>query len=367
MTPSATTAPFAFSLFFTSSNAGSHAAIADNGHQSKPTMIADGYTVLSAHNTYTAHTTTGIHQPTTSSLDASSQRGMSSENRAKTGETSANDEFIVVEVSSPSKGVHHDGLGTNGTEAETYWLIGDGESVSMILGLLINAKSSSQGNQSCGMLKYTLLHVNSTIGYSNIHQWRDSPLIALASKASDAFLQPNATLEGGGKDTVVHPPEQELHSPLLHCLNQTITTAFKSEETTIGALGVAGIVLFVVLTFACALLCCLSRCIKDGTLRIRIGRASRRDYMDYGCEGPPGSYHLDSMGLPPLNDPSQIPPGMPLPTPSVVRQHVPRRDYVSRRSLTPAPPATGSNDAPTSTVSNVPQVQIPAVAHVHET
>ncbi|KAG8806608.1 hypothetical protein FRC18_006011 [Serendipita sp. 400] len=73
------------------------------------------------------------------------------------------------------------------------------------------------------------------------------------------------------------------------------------------------------------------------------------------------------MGLPPLNDPSQIPSGMPLSTPSVVRQHISRRDYVSRRSLTPAPPATGSNDAPTSTALNVPQVQIPAAAHVHET
>ncbi|KAG8759168.1 hypothetical protein FRC14_006559 [Serendipita sp. 396] len=198
MTPSATTAPFTFSLFFTSSNAGSHAAIADHGHQSKPTMIAEA-TRFYRHITPPAFIS---RRPLRSTRRP--KGGMSSEDVAKTGETSANDEVIVVEVSSPSEGVHYDGLGTNGTE--TYWLIGDGESVSMILGLLIDAKSSSQGNQGCGMLKYTLLHVNSTVGYSNIHQWRDSPLIALASKASDAFLQPNETLEGGGRDTVVHPP-----------------------------------------------------------------------------------------------------------------------------------------------------------------
>ncbi|KAG8756763.1 hypothetical protein FRC14_002669 [Serendipita sp. 396] len=372
---------FLLLLFSTSSNTVSHTAIADSGHQSKPTGITEA-TLFDRHIPATplqlSLSSATVNRPVIEgninwfdmangpihSTNAKGEIGhTTSEGDASTGETSANDKVIVVEVSSLSESTRHHTLGINETETETYWLIGNGESVSMILRLLIDAKSSSLENEGCGMLKYTLLHIDSTVGHSNILQWRDSPLIALASKASDAFLQPNETLERG-KDTAVHPSKQELHSPLLHCLNQTITTGLKSEESTIGALGIAGIALFAVLIFTCVLLCYFFRCIKDGTLRIGIGRANRRDYMNYGYGE--GSYHLDTMGLPPLNDPSQIPLGMPLSTPSAITQHVSRRDYVSRRSLTPAPPATGSNHAPTSTALDVPQVEIPPVAHVNE-
>lgn len=114
----------------------------------------------------------------------------------------------------------------NGVE-ETYWMIGDRESVAAMLSLLVDIPGLYP--YGCGVRNNTLEVFNASdsanpANFENVIQWYRASSFALAFEGYNNTYALNDTYSLGWGDSTPLPPEV-VYSPFLQCINNTITAA----------------------------------------------------------------------------------------------------------------------------------------------
>ncbi|KAG8815431.1 hypothetical protein FRC17_000713 [Serendipita sp. 399] len=193
---------------------------------------------------------------------------------------------VIVQLAPNTTIISYNVSAVNGID-ETYWMIGDRESVTTLLSILVDVKDGKKYPYGCGVLNNTILpfdSTNSTIHFSNVIQWYRSSSFALAYEGynnSFAFPPLNET-SGVGWNASTPLPEQQLYSPFLHCLNSTITTALPildGPRPKYSKADIVGIVLGSLIGAICAVFCCVIPCVKE--IRHRIKNKNKSNNNDY--------------------------------------------------------------------------------------
>lgn len=179
---------------------------------------------------------------------------------------------------------------------ETYWMIGDLDSLSTLFSILVdppNNKSSPYGCNVQNLGPYTFppdpnsnsSDISLPFRFENVIQWYRSSSFALAYQGynNTYATSPLNQTTGLGWNESVPLPDQQLYSPFLDCINTTITAALPilnapSPKLSTGA--IVGIVIGSVIgvTLILIFLCCLlARKRATGTEKRREKEARKRE------------------------------------------------------------------------------------------
>lgn len=161
--------------------------------------------------------------------------------------------LTMVELA-PTPGAGWNTSAVNGIN-ETYWMIGDYDSVTTMLTLLVDPVNNTNTPYGCSCQNlgpYTFNTDDDTTGlpvhFENVMQWYRSSSFAVAYAGynnTNALAPLNETGTLGWNDSVPLPTEQ-VYSPFLHCINNTITTALPivdAGSSGLSAGAIAGIVI----------------------------------------------------------------------------------------------------------------------------
>jgi hypothetical protein len=153
---------------------------------------------------------------------------------------------------------------------ETYWMIGDTQSVATLLSILVGNNTTDQ--YGCGVQNLTIQPFNSSnpqepVQFENVIQWYRSSSFALAYTGynnSYDFPPLNETAGLGWNDSTPLPVQLQ-YSPFLNCINTTISAALPiidSDSTSPALSGgdIAGIVVCALL-LAVIIGFCVTPCI----------------------------------------------------------------------------------------------------------
>ncbi|KAG8755259.1 hypothetical protein FRC14_004218 [Serendipita sp. 396] len=288
---------------------------------------------------------------------------------------------VIVELAPNSTAVSYNVSAVNGIN-ETYWMIGDRESVTTMLTLLVDVKTDKQYPYGCGVLNNAILPFNSTnssIQFSNVIQWYRSSSFALAYAGYNntfAFPPLNET-SGVGWDASTLLPEQQLYSPFLHCLNNTISSALPildASKPKLDTGDIVGIAIGSVIGFVLVLVCCIVPCIKEIRYRIRKNKEKSSNCSETSYNSPYTIYATSAS-----RGNRRTPPTDPEATPGDSQDNLSTEKHDSHHKNTTAPSltltlptagidrsnsVTGSN---ASTISQHTLVEAPPQARIHDT
>lgn len=167
---------------------------------------------------------------------------------------------------------------------ETYWMIGDRESVTTLLSVLVDTNTTDE--YGCNVQNLTISSFNSSallepVHFENVIQWYRSSSFALAFQGynnSYAFPSLNETSSLGWNDSTPLPDPLQ-YSPFLQCINETITAALPildgEPSSTLSNGQIAGITVGSVLA-SMLLCCCAIPCIRAIKERLKNSRNDRK-------------------------------------------------------------------------------------------
>lgn len=129
----------------------------------------------------------------------------------------------------PASGSSWNTSAVNGIN-ETYWMVGDLDTVTTLLSLLVDPQGGTTDPYGCSVQNSTIEPFNSTdpslpFHFANVLQWYRSSSYALAYTGYNntyAFAPLN---ESTTLDQASPYPQEQLYSPFLQCINNTLITA----------------------------------------------------------------------------------------------------------------------------------------------
>jgi hypothetical protein len=127
----------------------------------------------------------------------------------------------------PAPGTSWNTSAVNGIN-ETYWMVGDQQTVTTMLSLLVDPQGSDQ--YACGVQNNTIQPFNSTdpalpFHFENVMQWYRSSSYALAYTGYNNTYALSPLNETTPLDQSTPLPQEQMYSPFLHCINNTLVTA----------------------------------------------------------------------------------------------------------------------------------------------
>jgi hypothetical protein len=148
---------------------------------------------------------------------------------------------------------------------ETYWMIGDRESATALLSVLMDVPGLYPFG--CGILNAAITpfdpsNDSTPVDFENVIQWYRASSFALAFQGYNntySFPPLNETSEDMGWDYSTPLPEQLVESPFLQCINSTISAALPILDKGKPALSpeaIAGIVIGSIVGFFATCCCC---------------------------------------------------------------------------------------------------------------